>query len=313
MTDMPLRVRTLVLAALVVVGRFAFAEAPAEEHPMPPTVEAGAKMVELFTEKNWYEGPSWDPATKKLYFTKYTKQNQQILRVDEPGKTTVWMDHTEDINGTYVTHEGRMLGAQTNKHSIVSMKIGATGPEDVKVLFHDDTLNQPNDVREAPNGDVYFSDPDFAKKKSSAVYLVKPDGKGTKIITDMTLPNGLVVSLDGKTLFVSDSAEKTWRAYPIKADGTVGEGKVFFEPKTADKRDPDGMTIDEKGNLYCTGRGGVWVVSPEGKELGLIPFKEQSSNVCFGGEDGKTLFVTNGNRVVSLQMNVCGGQYKKGN
>jgi gluconolactonase len=131
----------------------------------------------------------------------------------------------------------------------------------------------------------------------------------------MTLPNGIIVSLDGKTLYVSDSGQKNWRVYPIKADGTVGEGKVFFKPETGAKGDPDGMTIDEEGNLYCTGCGGVWFLKPDGKggyaaPACLIPFKDLTSNVAFGGDDGKTLYITCGDKVYSIAMTVRGGLWK---
>jgi gluconolactonase len=287
--------------------------AVAEEHSLPATVSDGAKPVEVYSANIWFEGPAWDKAAKKLYFTAYFKKDKkpvtQILRLDEPGKVTVWMDNAKDINGTCLGQDGRLYGAQNDTHSIVSMKIGADGPEDFKAVFHDDKLNQPNDVRQAPNGDFYFTDPEF-KTHKSAVYLLKADGKATPIISDLPAPNGITVSNDGKTLYVSDSEEKAWHSYPIKADGTVGEGKLFFKPEKAAAKNPDGMTIDENGNLYCTGCGGLWVVTPEGKELGFLPFTELTSNCCFGGEDGKTLFITCGNKVYSLQMKVRGALFK---
>src|SRR5262245_26592074 len=127
----------------------------------------------------------------------------------------------------------------------------------------------------------------------------------------MPLPNGLKVSPDGKTLYVSDSHLRHWKAYPIKEDGGVGAGKVFFEPQTDNKNEPDGLAVDEQGNLYFTGRGGVWVVSPDGKALGLIAVPEFVSNVTFGGADGKTLYLTCSKKVYGLQMKVRGILFKK--
>jgi gluconolactonase len=284
----------------------------AGDEPVSP-LAPGAKPVEVYSEKMWFEGPTWDKATRKLYFTAYFKKdkqvNTQILRLDEPGKVTVWMDHTKDINGTCLGQDGRLYGAQNDTHSIVSMKIGKDGPEDFKVVYENQKLNQPNDVRQAANGDLYFTDPEF-KTHKSAVYHLTLDGKATQILTDMPAPNGISISLDGKTLYVSDSFQRLWRSYPINADGTVGAGKDFFKPENAEKKDPDGMTIDEQGNLYCTGCGGLWIVSPEGKQLDFIAFTETTSNCCFGGEDGKTLFITCGNKVYSLQMAVRGALFK---
>lgn len=277
---------------------------------MPPTVAAGARPVVVYQDERYFEGPSWDPKTGKLYFTAFGKTTQ-VLRLDRPGKVSVWLDRTDGVNGTYLARNGRLLAAQVQGHRVLSYAIGATGPTDTRVLYHDRTLNQPNDVCEAPNGDIYFSDPDFDKLKKSAVFLLKPDGKAFKVVTDMALPNGLKTSLDGKILYVSDSAAKLWRSYPIHEDGTLGPGTVFFNPNVADRSDPDGMSIDAEGTLYCTGRGGVWVVRPDGHALGLISFPDFCSNVTFGGADGTTLYVTGSKKVSSVRMNVRGGQFKR--
>eukprot|EP00913_Durusdinium_trenchii_P023363 g21941.t1 len=283
---------------------------PVPTFPFPGTVAKGAKLVEVYADPRFFEGPTADPKTGTLYFTAFGKDNQQILRLDGPGKVTVWLDKTEGVNGTFLSKNGRLLGAQAFGHRVMSYDFGKDGPTTRKVLLYDKTLNQPNDVCQAPNGDIYFSDPDFKKRKTSAVYRLAPNGKTTKVVTDMPVPNGVITSLDGKTLYVGDSHLMLWRSYPIKSDGTVGPGKVFFHPKTALKIAPDGMTIDEKGNLYFSGCGGVWVVQPDGEPLGLIPVPEFCSNAGFGGKDGKTLYLTCSKKVYSLRMNVRGGRIK---
>lgn len=278
------------------------------EEKMPETVAPGAKLVEVFGDGRFLEGPTWDPKSGKLYFTAFGDKTQ-VMRLDEPGKAVVWMDNSEGVNGTYLAKDGRLIGAQGNAKKVISMKLGANGPEDVKTLFEDSTANGPNDLCQTPRGDIYFTCPDFPKRETSAVYRIAPDGKATKVIDEMTLNNGVIASNDGRTLYVADSWEKHWRAYPINADGTLSDGKVFFNPETDRKDDPDGMSIDEHGNLYFTGRGGVWVASPEGKSLGLIPVPEFCSNCTFGGSDGKTLFLTCAGKLYSLAMNLRGGQF----
>src|SRR5262249_14403893 len=151
--------------------------------------------------------------------------------------------------------------------------------------------------------DVYFSDPDFSLKKPSAVYLIRATGETVPVVLDVQVPNGLAVSNDGKTLYVADDGPKNWRSYGILSDGTVGPGRLFFEPPLP----PDGMTVDEAGNLYFTGTGGVWVVDRLGNLLGLVPINEFCSNVTFGGDDGKTLYVSGSKHVFSIAMNVRGG------
>lgn len=296
----------LVCAVSVVAARV-----HAVEPPVASTVAKDATLVEVYADERFFEGPTWDPKTGKLYFTAFGEDNQQILRLDEPQKVTVWMDKTEGVNGTFFSLDGRLLGAQAYGHRIVSYGFGENGPDDARTLLFDGSLHQPNDVCQTPNGNIYFTDPDFKDRKTSAVYLLTTEGKAIKIVSDMDVPNGLKTSLDGRTLYVGDSFRKWWRSYPIRDDGTVGEGRLFFDPSTDRQDDPDGMSIDAEGNLYLSGRGGVWVASPAGKSLGLIAVPEFCSNVTFGDQDGKTLYLTCSKKVYSLRMNVAGAQFTR--
>ena len=276
--------------------------------PIPKTVFDGAKLVEVYADDRFFEGPTWDPASKKLYFTAFgkDKDNTQILRLDAPGKVSVFADKTVGVNGTTLGLDGRLLGAQTFGHRIVAYDL-KTGQ--MEVLLHDPQLNQPNDLCEAPNGDIYFSDPDFGRISVSRVYLWRKGmARPRRLDIFSPLPNGIKTSLDGKTLYLSDSQQRLWRSFPILADGTVGEGRVLFNPETENKSEPDGLTLDEQGNLYLTGRGGVWCVTPEGKSLGLIAVKEFCSNVTFGGDDFDVLYITCAKKVYSLKMAVKGGR-----
>jgi len=281
-----------------------------ETHPLPETVAKNAKLQEEYAAKAFFEGPIWDPAGKKLYFTSFVDKDTKILRLEGRGTAIVWLDHTKGINGTYLSNQGRMLGAQAYGQHVLSYAFGESGPADTAIVARNLKWNQPNDVCQTPNGNIYFTDPDFKNRKTSAVYVKTTEGGVKKIITDMPVPNGVIAAHDGKTLYVGDSHEKLWRSFPIKDDGTVGAGKVFFDPDTRRQDSPDGMSIDATGNLYLSGRGGVWVATPAGVSLGLIPVPEFCSNVTFGGEDGKTLYFTCANKVYSLKMNVKGGQFR---
>ena len=283
---------------------------------LPPTVADGARLTLVYQDERFFEGPSWDAATGKLYFTAFAKKNQQILRLDAAGKASVWMDETQGINGTYLSRNGRLIAAQAFGHNLLSIKIGKDGPEDIKSLtnnFDGIPYIQPNDVAESPTtGALYYTDPNFKGRTRSAVYCLNTDGTTRRVIENLKTPNGVEVSNDGKTLFVSDSFEKRIYSYPILADGSVNQGevKIFFDPVTENRNDPDGMCADAEGNLYFAMRGGIWVVSVEGKSLGLIPVPEFCSNVTFGGADGKTLYITCDKKVYSLYMKVRGAQFK---
>lgn len=277
--------------------------------PLPETVADGAALLEVYGDERFFEGPTWDPQNKRLLFTAFG-ETTQILRLDEPGKVTVWLDASEGVNGTYLSNDGRLLGAQAYGHRVMSYGFGPEGPADSTVLYFDAALHQPNDVCQAPNGDVYFTDPDFDGMKTSAVYRLR-DGAATKIVEDMPVPNGLKTSLDGRTLIVGDSHLALWRAYTLNDDGTVTDGRVFFDPATDRRDSPDGMGLDEHGNYYLSGRGGVWVATPAGGSLGLIPVPEFCSNVTFGGEDGRTLYLTCSKKVYSLAMKVRGEKFRE--
>jgi gluconolactonase len=297
------------LLALFVLA--ASAAGRAAEPPLPPTVGEGARLVEVFADDCFFEGPTWDPSTGKLYFTAFYPENQRILRLDASGQAAIWLGKSQGVNGTFLSLEGRLLGAQAYGHRLVSYGFGPEGPSDSETLLFAPGLNQPNDVCQTPNGDIYFTDPDFERREKSAVFRYQRTGEVTKVIDDMPVPNGLIASLDGRTLYVGDSHLALWRAYPVSADGAVGPGMVFFDPPTDNRSPPDGMSIDEQGNLYFSGRGGVWAATSEGKSLGFIPVPEFCSNVTFGGADGRTLYLTCDKKVYALAMNVRGGQFAR--
>jgi sugar lactone lactonase YvrE len=129
---------------------------------LPPVIADDAKLYIIYESKGtFFEGPTWDPASEKLFFTAFKGKSTQILRLDDLNKVTVWLDNTQGVNGTYLSASGRLLGAQAYGHRLVSYGIGPDGPKDTRILLEDASLNQPNDVCEAPDGTIYFTDPDF--------------------------------------------------------------------------------------------------------------------------------------------------------
>jgi gluconolactonase len=297
---------------LAVVLAFSLCQAVGQLLPaadlMPDTVAPGAKLVEAYHDPRVFDGPTWDQGTGKLYFTARDANNHtQILRLDGLGKVQIFQYNTEGVYGTYRSLDGQLLGAQVFGHNVVSYSF-STGR--MKVLAHDPAWNQPNDVCQTASGDIFFTDPDFNRGKNSAVFRLS-QGKVTKVVTNMPMPNGCIASNDGRTLYVGDSHDKNWRAFPIAANGSLGPGRVFFDPDTEDTDSPDGMTTDEHGNLYFTGRGGIWVVTPAGESKGMILVPEYCTNVCFGGADGKTLYITCKKKLYQLAMQVRGGSESK--
>ena len=269
------------------------------------------RLQELYADDVFFEGPCWDPSTGKLYFVAWGA-SKQFLRLDEPGKVTVCINDEANvigINGSIVTRPSRMITAQVFAHKIVSYQVTGAGLVQPEVMAHDASWMQPNDLCQSPGGDIYFSDPQWGgDHRSSAVYVLRRDGAVMKVADDLLGPNGLIVSPDGKTLYVADSLQKLWKAYPVMADGTVGPSRLFYESgdegSDADQGDlPDGMTIDPLGNVYLTGLGGVRIVSAQGRLLWMIKIPEKASNVTLGGKEGDTLFITCNKKVYGLSLN----------
>jgi gluconolactonase len=221
------------------------------------------------------------------------------------------MTPSNQANGTVLSKDGRLLTADEETMQIRSHIIAESGPEDSTVLCT--APDKPNDLCELTNGNIYFTCPDWSGDPNQGVYILRTDGSVTRVNSSIVQPNGILTSADQTKLYVAESsssvsANKRWWVFPINSDGTLGTGSVFFKPTTTNYNDPDGMTRDERGNLYFTGLGGVWIVSPTGQQLKMITVPEATANVCFGGPDYKTLYITCNYRVYSLAMTVRGGE-----
>ena len=190
-------------------------------------------------------------------------------------------------------------------------------------------LNSPNDLVYKSDGSLYFTDPPYGLESQSdedpkkelqvdGVYRIpaarqqKPGSQPAReklqlIIKDLARPNGIAFSPDEKFLYIAESGRKVWMRYPVRADGSVGTGSLFLDA-SADKGTggPDGIRVDKKGNLYGSGPGGVWIISPEGKHLGTIQVPERVSNVAWGDSDGKTLYITASTSVYRIKLNASG-------
>jgi sugar lactone lactonase YvrE len=159
------------------------------------------------------------------------------------------------------------------------------------VFAHQDQMNQPNDLAIAPNGTLYASDPNW-KDGTGQLWKIDTSGKIARVAANLGTTNGIEVSPDGKTLYVNESAQRNVWSFPIQPDGTLGEKKLL---KQFPDHGFDGMRCDADGNLYITryGKGAVVVVTPAGKELREIDvLGHKPSNICFGGPDGRTAYVT---------------------
>lgn len=210
----------------------------------------------------------------------------------------------------YFDKKGNLVTCADEKDQLWSI----SPKKEVTVLLTDyqgHLFNGPNDVWIAPNGGLYISDPYYHRDywtrtkpdlDGEKVYYL-PKGSNTAIVVagDLKRPNGIVGTLDGKYLYVADiDANKTYK-YLINKDGSLTDKTLFVEQGS------DGMTLDIRGDVYLTGKGGVTVYSPEGQKLLLIPIPEPwTANLCFGGKNKDVLFITASKAIYTLQMKVKG-------
>lgn len=260
-------------------------------------VTSAANKDELFvakplTEKNSFtagiEGPACD-ADGNIYLVALKKATD-IAKVSPDGKVEVWVElpGKSTGNGIVFDKKGTMFVADYGNHNILKID---PKTKKIEVFAHEPTMNQPNDLAIAPDGTLYASDPNWGKS-TGQLWKIGTDGKVTKLASDMGTTNGIEVSPDGKTLYVNESSQRNVWAFPIKADGTLGDKKLL---KKFDDHGFDGMRCDVDGNLYITryGKGTVVKLSPTGdvlKEIDVLG--KQPSNICFGGPDGRTAYVT---------------------
>src|SRR5262245_23927977 len=250
------------------------------------------------------EGPACD-AAGNVYAVNYAKQGT-IGRVTPAGKGEVWvrLPGTSVGNGIVFDKKGRMYVADYVGHTVLRIDPKS---KKITVFAHEARMSQPNDLAIAPDGTLYASDPDWGKS-TGQVWRVDTSGKVSLAAEKMGTTNGIEVSPDGKTLYVNESVQRNVWAFDIKADGSLGEKKLL---KKFDDFGFDGMRADVDGNLYITryGKGVVAVLSPKGdilREIDVLGKKPR--NICFGGPDGKTVYVTEVEhcRLVSFRVDKAG-------
>ncbi len=234
------------------------------------------------------EGPACD-AVGNIFVVNFGRQ-QTIGRVSPDGKGEVFatLPGTSTGNGIRFNRAGVMFIADYVNHNILAIDPGS---RKTRVFAHHDEMNQPNDLAIGPDGTLYASDPNWGNG-TGQLWRIDTDGKVTRLAAAMGTTNGIEVSPDGKTLYVNESKQRNVWAFDITDEGTLAEKRLI---KQFPDYGFDGMRCDVDGNLYITryGKGTVVIMSPAGKVLREIDvLGAKPSNLCFGGPDGRTVYVT---------------------
>ncbi len=269
-------------------------------------IAPGAELEKLSGEFRFTEGPVAD-AAGNVYFT--DQPNDRIMKWSVDGQLSTFLQPSGRSNGMYFDADQNLWTCADAKNEL--WKISPDGEVTVVVRdYQGKLLNGPNDLWIRPDGGLYFTDPYYQRaywdrgpqeQDSQAVYYLAPDRQQLVRVCDgFEQPNGLIGTPDGKTLYVSDIRGRRTYAYDIQADGSLTNRRLFCELGS------DGMTIDDRGNVYLTGRG-VTVFDASGQQIAQIDVPERwTANVCFGGADRRTLFITASESLYSLRMQVRG-------
>ena len=264
-------------------------------------VAPGAQVIKLTGGFSFTEGPASD-AAGNIFFTDIP--NNRIHKWSLDGKLTIFRKNSGGANGLFFDKSGNLLTCEGGGRRLVS--ISPQGKVEVLAEeYQGKQLNSLNDLWIDPKGGIYFTDPRYGRRDNMQqdgehVYYLPPEGKEIKrVIDDMVRPNGVIGTPDGKILYVTDhGGGKTFR-YTINKDGTLSNKKLFAPEGS------DGMTIDNQGNVYLT-RGAVAVYNKNGEKIEVIKVPEGPANVCFGGKDKSTLFITARTSLYSVRMRVSG-------
>ena len=299
---------------------------------MDELVPNGARLEVLAEGFGWSEGPTWDRRRDALYFTdvpgnkayRWRKGQGVDVFLDPSGSANTDGFREPGANGLWYNRNGDLIACNHGLRTLQRINLQSREREDLVSKFNGKRFNSPNDLVEARDGTLYFTDPPYGlegmndsplkEMTANGVYRRRRNGDLVRLLSDMTFPNGVALSPDEKHLFVSQSDPKApyIRRLEFGQSGEVLSDDVFFDAADLLAEGlpglPDGMAVSQTGHLFATGPGGVLVLAPDGRLLGRILTGRATANCAFG-EDGKTLFITAHDRLLRLQTNAKGVQW----
>ncbi len=294
------------LAAAMAVAGLAQTQVQAQDQTQDQTqrgglIADGAELVEVRSGFGFLEGPVSD-RSGDLHFTDIN--NNRIWRLTAGGEFEIAVEPANYPNGLTLDLDGSLLICEQGAQRVTRMD-AAGAVSVVADSYNGAPFNSPNDLWVHPDGSIYFTDPRYRipagplTQPGEYVYRIAPDRQSVEaVVTDIPKPNGIVGTEDGRTLYLASTENAKIYRFDIAADGSL-ENRAEFADQGS-----DGMTLDERGNVYLTWIGGVSIRNPEGGEIEFIETPQMPANVAFGGGDGRTLYLTARTSLYSLRMNV---------
>lgn len=267
----------------------------------------GSRLEKIATGFGFTEGPVWDPHGF-LYVS--DEEKNKISRVYPDGRVETVLE-IGDPDGSTLDAHGHLITTASVLRAIIQVDPDGR----YKVLadrFEGKRFNSPNDIVVGPDGALYFTDPTLDLPKGETqeipyqgVYRLASDGSVRLLTKDLTAPNGLAFSPDGKRLYIDDTRQREIRVYDVGANMELTNGRLFGKEEGRGGV-PDGMRVDVKGNVYCTGPGGVWVWDPDGNHIGTVMLPEPTANFNWGGTDYSTIYFSLRTSIYRLKTKVRG-------
>jgi gluconolactonase len=269
-------------------------------------------IEQLATGFVFTEGPVWcgdyflfsDIPMDRIIRLRFTRQGPEVSTFRQPSGNS---------NGLTLDKSNRLIACEHG-----TRRVTRTEPDgSIKVLadnYRGQRLNSPNDVVVKSDGGIYFTDPPYGLREHlelretecNGVYRISPGGELTLLVDDCDRPNGLAFSPDESLLYINDTVRRHIRVFNVAADSTLTDGKVFIDMRGDEPGVPDGMKVDRHGNVYCTGPGGFWIISPAGQLLARVMPPELPANLAWGDRDWQSLYLAAHTSVYRIRTNTQG-------
>lgn len=282
-------------------------------------IDPGAEVERVATGFMFTEGPIWNKQEKYLLFSDMPGDVRR--RFSERDGVEEVMKPSNKGNGMVYDAAGNLLICEHVTSSLVRERPDGTR-ETIASHYRGKELNSPNDVVTRSDGTIYFSDPTYGRVPGfglereqdlsfQGVYRIAPGGGEPELVAaedEFEQPNGLCFSPDESLLYINDSPRALIRVYDVRADGTLANGRLFFGGigrGVIEEGIPDGMKCDERGNIWVTGPGGVWVISKEAEHLGVVGVPENVGNLAWAEDDWKTLYMPSSTSLYRVRTKVA--------